>query len=124
MFEALKQPCMDEDFPVMMKLRMQCMQSRLALGPTHTPIQWVPGVISVGVKRPGWEVDHSPPSSAKVKKARSCIVLSPVCIHKVDRGNFTLNFIKPVCGNFFLSSVQIFWYFKTYSYEIDNKTGQ
>jgi hypothetical protein len=41
--------------------------SRLALGPTHPPIQWVPGTLSLGVKRPGREADHSPPSSAKVK---------------------------------------------------------
>jgi hypothetical protein len=31
-----------------------------ALEPTHHSIQWVPGVISLGVKRPGREVDHSP----------------------------------------------------------------
>jgi hypothetical protein len=30
-----------------------------ALGPTLTPIQWVPGVVSTWVKRPGREADHS-----------------------------------------------------------------
>jgi hypothetical protein len=40
--------------------------SRTALGPTQPPIQWVPGALSLGVKSPGREVDHSPPSS-KVK---------------------------------------------------------
>jgi hypothetical protein len=35
------------------------------------PIQWVTGVPSLGVKRPGREADHSPPSSAKVKNAWS-----------------------------------------------------
>jgi hypothetical protein len=39
-----------------------------ALGPIHTPIQWVPGALSLGVKRPGREADHSPPSSAQVKE--------------------------------------------------------
>jgi hypothetical protein len=39
-----------------------------ALGPTQTPIQWVPGALSLGVKRPGREADHSPPSSAEVKE--------------------------------------------------------
>jgi len=34
---------------------------------TQPPIQWVPGVPTLGVKRPGREVDHSPPSSAEVK---------------------------------------------------------
>jgi hypothetical protein len=30
--------------------------------------QWVPGALSLGVKRPGREADHSPPSSADVKE--------------------------------------------------------
>jgi hypothetical protein len=45
--------------------------SKLALGPTQPPIQWVAGALSLGVKRPGREADRSPPSSAKVKNARS-----------------------------------------------------
>jgi hypothetical protein len=37
-------------------------------GPTQPPVQWVPGVLSPGVKaRPGCDADHSPPSSAEVK---------------------------------------------------------
>jgi hypothetical protein len=36
--------------------------SRLALGPTQPPIQWVPRVLSSGVKQPGHEADHPPPS--------------------------------------------------------------
>jgi hypothetical protein len=35
--------------------------SRTALGPTQPPIQWVPGALSLGVKQPGHEADHSPP---------------------------------------------------------------
>jgi hypothetical protein len=42
--------------------------SRTALGPTQPPIQGVPGALSLGVKRPGREADHSPPSSAEVKE--------------------------------------------------------
>jgi hypothetical protein len=42
--------------------------SRLALGSTQRPIQWVPGAPSPWAKRPGREVDHSPPTSAEVKK--------------------------------------------------------
>jgi hypothetical protein len=45
--------------------------SRLALGLTQPPIQWVSGEISLGVKRPGREADHSPPSSAEVRNAWS-----------------------------------------------------
>jgi hypothetical protein len=39
----------------------------LSLGSTEHPIQWVPGDPSLGVKRPGREVDHSSSSSAEVK---------------------------------------------------------
>jgi hypothetical protein len=41
--------------------------SRPALGPTHSPIQCVPGSLSLEVKRPGREANHSLPSSAEVK---------------------------------------------------------
>jgi hypothetical protein len=42
--------------------------SRPALGSTQPPVQWVPGVLSPGVKvRPGRDADHSPPSSAEVE---------------------------------------------------------
>jgi hypothetical protein len=34
--------------------------SRTALGPTQLPIQWVPGALSLGLKRPGREADHWP----------------------------------------------------------------
>jgi hypothetical protein len=47
-----------------------------ALGPTQPPTQWVPGALSPGVKRPGREFDHSPPTSAKVKKSGSIHPLS------------------------------------------------
>jgi hypothetical protein len=42
--------------------------SRLALRPTQPPIQYVKGDLFMGVKCPGLEADHSPPSSAKVKE--------------------------------------------------------
>jgi hypothetical protein len=42
--------------------------SRTVLEPTQPPIQWVSGAVSLGVKRPGREADHSPPSSAEVKE--------------------------------------------------------
>jgi hypothetical protein len=42
--------------------------SRPVLGPTQPPVQWVPGALSPGKKLPGREADHSPPTSADVKK--------------------------------------------------------
>jgi hypothetical protein len=43
--------------------------SRPALDPTQPPIQWVPGALSLKVKRAGRETNHSPTSSAGVKNA-------------------------------------------------------
>jgi hypothetical protein len=37
---------------------------------TQSRIQWVPGALSPEVKRPWREADHSPPTSAEVKKMR------------------------------------------------------
>jgi hypothetical protein len=41
--------------------------SRLALGATQPHIQWITGDLSLGIKRPECEADHSPPSSVEVK---------------------------------------------------------
>jgi hypothetical protein len=42
--------------------------SRTTLEPTQLPIQWVPGALSLGVKQPGREADHSPPTGAEIKE--------------------------------------------------------
>jgi hypothetical protein len=42
--------------------------SRPTLGPTQPPIQLIPVVLSLRVKRPERKADHSPPSSAEVKE--------------------------------------------------------
>jgi hypothetical protein len=57
--------------------------SRTALGPTQPPMQWVPGALSLGVKRPEREADHSPPSSAEVKNAWSYTSTPPIRRHGV-----------------------------------------
>jgi hypothetical protein len=51
--------------------------SRTTLGPTQPPIQWVPGVLYLGIKRPGREADHSPPSGAEVKECVEIHLHSP-----------------------------------------------
>jgi len=43
--------------------------SRLTLEPAQPPIQWVPGTLSLEVKRPGREADHYPSYSAEVKNS-------------------------------------------------------
>jgi hypothetical protein len=37
------------------------------LGPSQSPIQWISGALSPGVKRPGREADRSSPTSVEVK---------------------------------------------------------
>jgi hypothetical protein len=49
--------------------------SRPALGPTQAPIQWAPGALSSGVKRPRHESDHSPTSNAEVKNGGAILPL-------------------------------------------------
>jgi hypothetical protein len=57
--------------------------SRTALGHTHPPTQWVRGALSLGVKRPQLEPDHSPPSSAEVKECLELYLHSPIHLHGV-----------------------------------------
>jgi hypothetical protein len=67
------------------------------LGPTQPPIQWVPRALSLGVKWPGREVDHSPSSSAVVNNAWRYTSTPPYtfmewCSVKKHRDNFTFSF--------------------------------
>jgi hypothetical protein len=57
--------------------------SRMDLEPTQPPIQWVPGALSLGAKRPGRETDHSTPSSSKVKELVELYLHSPIRLHGV-----------------------------------------
>jgi hypothetical protein len=50
---------------------------RTDLGPTQPPIQWVLGALSLGIKQPGREADHSPPSNAEVKECVELYLHSP-----------------------------------------------
>jgi hypothetical protein len=47
------------------------------LGSTRLPSHWAPGVFSPGVKQPGREADHSPPSSVEVRNEYSYTSISP-----------------------------------------------
>jgi hypothetical protein len=57
--------------------------SRQALGPSQPPIQWVPLAVSLGVKRPGREADHLPPSSGEVKNAWNYTYTPPIRLHGI-----------------------------------------
>jgi hypothetical protein len=54
--------------PGMVKNFQFSISSRPTLGPSQPPNQCAPGDLSLWVKRPGREADHSPPASAEVKK--------------------------------------------------------
>jgi hypothetical protein len=60
--------------------------SKPVLRHTQPPIQWVTGALSLGVKRPGLETDHSTPSNAEVKNALSYASTPPVRLHDVVPG--------------------------------------
>jgi len=51
----------------MMMMMMMINASILALGSHLPPIQWVLWLLSPGLKQPGNEADHSPPSIAENK---------------------------------------------------------
>jgi hypothetical protein len=70
--------------------------SRIPMEPTQPPTQWVSGTLSLGVKRPGSEADHSPPPSAEVKECvklylHSQYAFTAWCLVK-HRDNFTFTF--------------------------------
>jgi hypothetical protein len=82
--------------------------SRTALGPIQPPIQWIPGALSLGIKWPWREADHSPPSSAEVKNAWSCTsnpqyVFMAWCLVK-HRDNFTCITICIICNEFLIDT--------------------
>jgi hypothetical protein len=81
-----------------MKYDLTTTASRPALGPTQPPIQWVTGVLFLGVKRPAREADHSSPSSADVKERLELYLHSPntpswcgAWLKTRDNLTFTLN---------------------------------
>jgi hypothetical protein len=53
-------------FPARAKIYLFSKAYRLVLETIQTPIQWVPGTLSMEVKWLGCEVDHLPPSNAEV----------------------------------------------------------
>jgi hypothetical protein len=84
--------------------------SRPDLRPTQPPIQLLAGTLSLKVKRPGREADHSPPSSAEVNNAWTYTFPAPAYFHCVMRSLkkstgtiLPLSYcysVTPICINF------------------------
>lgn len=70
--------------PVGQEILLFSKLSRLALGPTQPPIQFV-----LGVKQPGHEVKHSPPLVLRVKNEWHRTSTFLIHLHGVDREKFT-----------------------------------
>jgi hypothetical protein len=66
-----------------MRFFLLAAMSRLALGPAQHPIEWVPGAVTPGAKRPGRETDHSPPFNAKVKNVWNYTSIPTIHLHGV-----------------------------------------
>jgi hypothetical protein len=64
--------------PVRARNSLLIIASRPALGSAQPPVQWVPGALSLWVKRPEREADHSPPSSAEAMDAWRYTFTPPV----------------------------------------------
>jgi len=62
----------------MMGFHLLSTTSRPAPGPTQPPLQWVQGALTPWIKQPGYEADHLPPSSAKVKNVWSYTSIPPL----------------------------------------------
>jgi hypothetical protein len=64
------------------KVFLHSTESRPALSPHKSPIQWVPGVLSTGVQWPVHVADHSLPSSTEVEKGGAIPPL-PTFLHSI-----------------------------------------
>jgi hypothetical protein len=68
-----------------------------ALGSTNSPIKWLPWTLSMEVKRPKREDDHSPPYSVKVKNACS-YASTPQYGTMQTRSRFFFGLVTPCSG--------------------------
>ena len=65
--------------------------SKLALGPTQPPIQWVPGLIPEA-NRPRHGVDHPTHLVPRLKKEKNYTSTPPYAFVACSRANFTFTF--------------------------------
>jgi len=69
--------------------------SRRCLRPIQTPIYWVPGALSTGVKRPQREADQAPPRFRMTESSVST-TRSSISINYVHKNNFALCYYFPI----------------------------
>jgi hypothetical protein len=65
--------------------------SRRSVKPTHPRIQWEPGTVSSGMKRPELQTDHSLLWRAEVMNEWSYISTSPICLVGLHVRNFNVH---------------------------------
>jgi hypothetical protein len=80
-FSVYTEPAVHREFWALLNT-LPYIVSRPVQGPTQPPIQWVPRALSLGLKRPEREADHSPPSSAEVKECVELYLHSPIRLHE------------------------------------------
>jgi len=79
---------------------------RAHLGPTQPPIQFVPGDLSLGVKRPGRKAAHSSPSNSEAKNEWCYSSTPSIFLYGVYRHNFLL--VNKVCQEITRYSMSLF----------------
>lgn len=62
------------------------------MGPADCLVSWAPGNLSPGIKRPGLEADHFPPSNVYVKSDWIYLPHFPIRLHGVYRESFAFTF--------------------------------
>jgi hypothetical protein len=85
---------------------------RLVLGSSRHCIQWVLGVSSPGLKRPGCDADHSLPFTLEFKNVWNCRFTPSMCLHSLHKGKFTF-FVgitaRNFCDCFKLVKTKVWW---------------
>jgi hypothetical protein len=71
--------------------------SKWTLKSGQPAIQWIPVALSLEVRRTGREADHSPPSSAEVKREWNYTSTPPISLHGIYRDNFTYVTLLKFC---------------------------
>jgi hypothetical protein len=78
---ALRDLCALSNIIGVIDLRMKLVEHVACMGKMRNI--WIPGALSLWVKRPGREADHSRPSSAEVKNGWSCTSTLSIRFHGV-----------------------------------------